>query len=325
MEFPDHPWRRRQGAGEPSHVMPGCVVWRSKGFTLIELLVVIAIVSILGALLLPTLQGAKEAGRRIACLSNMRQFAMGWHLYADEYDDHAVPQRPPLKPGGTDNPENFHFVGNGIKYQPTWLAVMGGYVGVYAFNQPRTDTGRQDYDSAVYRCAAVPQWIDERNHAYGYNFQFLGNTRLNSRGQPTHFPVKRAQLFRPSETVLCADSMGTAAGFAKADRTPYENDGSTRTAVGNHAWTLDPPRLTALSSRGTQNQGRGGVDPRHQGRANALFIDGHASSLSPAALGYRVLEDGRFVDLDDPGIPHLPHNRKFSGPGEDLDPPRQHL
>jgi prepilin-type N-terminal cleavage/methylation domain-containing protein/prepilin-type processing-associated H-X9-DG protein len=295
------------------------------GFTLIELLVVIAVVAILAGLLLPALQAAKDASRRILCLSNFRQLAMGWHLYADEFDDHAVPQRPPLQPGGVENPANFHFIGNGVKYHPTWIAIMGGYVGAYAFANPQTEPGRQDYDSPVYRCASVPQWVDERNHAYGYNFQFLGNTRLNSRGDPTHFPVKRAQLFRPSEAVLCADSMGTAAGFARAERTPYEKDGTTRTAVGNHAWTLDPPRLTAVSSRGTQNQGRGGVDPRHQGRANALFVDGHARSHTPGELGYRVLADGRYADLQDQGLPDPPHNRKFSGSGEDLDPPRQHL
>jgi hypothetical protein len=134
---------------------------------LIELLLVIAVVSILAALLLPALQGAKEAARRIACLSNPRQLAMGGLLYADNFDDHAVPQRPPLLPGGTGNPDNYHFVGNGLKFQPTWLAVMGGYVGLFAFEHPRIDTGRQDYDSPVYRCASAPQWVDERNHAYG--------------------------------------------------------------------------------------------------------------------------------------------------------------
>jgi prepilin-type processing-associated H-X9-DG protein len=175
------------------------------------------------------------------------------------------------------------------------------------------------------RFRRYPTWLDERNHAYGYNFQFLGNTRPNSLGEPTHFPVKRDHLTSPSETVVCADSMGTAAGFPAVERTPYENDGTTRTALGNHAWTLDPPRLTAVSSRGTQNQGRGGVDPRHQGRANTLFVDGHVGSHRPSELGYRLLEDGRFADLGDAGLLAPPNNRWFSGNGQDLDPPPQHF
>lgn len=300
-----------------------------RGFTLIEVLVVVAIIASLFAVLLPSLRHAREAARQVVCLSNMRQLAMGWHMYADAYNDISVPNRPPRMaplPDGTENPANYYHVGNGMKWLPTWLAFMGRFVGLYAFNHPRIDTGRQDYDGEVYICPTVPEWVDERNHAYGYNFQFLGNTRNNSLGRPTHFPVKRSWLTHPSSTVLCADSMGTAAGFPAAERTPYENDGTTRTAVGNHAWTLDPPRLTTVSSRGTQNQGRGGVDPRHRNRANTLFLDGHARPRTAEALGYRILEDGRFADVDDHALlDGPPANHHFSGRGQDLDPPVQHF
>jgi prepilin-type N-terminal cleavage/methylation domain-containing protein/prepilin-type processing-associated H-X9-DG protein len=53
-------------------------------FTLTELLVVMAVISILAALLLPTLGKAKEAGKATACLSNLRQIGTSLQLYVDD-------------------------------------------------------------------------------------------------------------------------------------------------------------------------------------------------------------------------------------------------
>jgi len=59
-------------------------------FTLIELLVVISIIAILMAILMPTLNRAREQGRRAACLSNLKQLGLAWVLYADEHDGRLV-------------------------------------------------------------------------------------------------------------------------------------------------------------------------------------------------------------------------------------------
>jgi len=91
---------------------------RKHGFTLVELLVVIAIIGVLIALLLPAVQQAREAARRMQCSNNMKQLGLAFHNYHDTYGQFMT--------GGDESwqfyalgwvPRIFPFIEQGTRYE----------------------------------------------------------------------------------------------------------------------------------------------------------------------------------------------------------------
>jgi prepilin-type processing-associated H-X9-DG protein/prepilin-type N-terminal cleavage/methylation domain-containing protein len=88
-------------------------VRRPWAFTLIELLVVIAIIGVLVALLLPAVQAAREAGRRIQCVNNLKQIGLALHNYESIHRT--------LTPGYVSN---FDATGNDLGPGWGWAAML---------------------------------------------------------------------------------------------------------------------------------------------------------------------------------------------------------
>lgn len=292
---------------------------RRAAFTLVELLVVIGIIAILISILLPVMGRVRRQAWATQCASNLRQLGTGWQMYVNTFAGTAVPMRLPDHHDGSGAT---HDLGNGPQYRPRWFDLIGSRMKAYAYRSPPGDPTEDDkrIDNPAFLCPSEPEYDNGRNYTYGYNYQFLGNVRRRPDDKFINFPVRASRL-KTATTVLAADCLGTAAGKSKQSRRGYRRDGlSDLFAIGNHGYTLDPPRLTSLSDYSEDNArtpaDRSAPDGRHAGRANALFCDGHVEALTLKDLGYVVRPDGSVAALDPAAS-----NRLFSGRDSDDDPP----
>ena len=270
-------------------------------FTLIELLVVIAIIAILAALLLPALSRATTRAKSIASMNNLRQIGLGMKLYHDDQDNRFPGHSLPAVAG-----------------QPRvrWADLIFPYL-----QTPKV------YRSPLLRAEEMPLMnkpfahtapggaevlgVTEYYGGYGYNYQYLGNTRQPAGVAPFH--ASDTSIARPDHTVAVGDTKGTRQG---ADSNPYGVGGSG-------VYVLDPPLgSVALGSRGSRKSSaspgsgnayyEGGSDGselhratpagRNGGRVNLVLLDGHAEAMASERL------DGRKV-----GTVGQPNNAWWNG------------
>ena len=107
---------------------------KQKSFTLIELLVVIAIICILMAMLLPALSKAREVGRKLVCMGNLKQIGLAYLNYAGDYDGWVPPYwaswGPSAPTGPWSNPSNWNLISR-------YLGIPNGGLGESNFSNIR--------------------------------------------------------------------------------------------------------------------------------------------------------------------------------------------
>ena len=159
---------------------------RRTGFTLIELLVVVAIIAILAAMLLPALSQAREKARTATCMNNLKQLALGFAMYIEDYDGYL--------PWLFYNPNN----------NPTcWF---GKICDELKLSYPANATA---YGPKILRCPSSPlykyPYLWYTSISYGYNYNYL-DARYKDATYGWGGKGKYSRIPKPSQMICIADT-----------------------------------------------------------------------------------------------------------------------
>jgi len=163
---------------------------RRKAFTLIELLVVIAVIAVLMAILMPVLHRAREQGQRIACLNNLKNLAMVWHMYADDNEERVPSGHTQGDECWVDHTDLAHY----LNPEHQELAIQRGLL--YPYCGKSID---------VYRCPTARRG-EMRTYSMPDCFAYTNPGVAQYAGATTDMLIrKRSQLKRPAERMLFLD------------------------------------------------------------------------------------------------------------------------
>jgi prepilin-type N-terminal cleavage/methylation domain-containing protein/prepilin-type processing-associated H-X9-DG protein len=162
------------------------------GFTLIELLVVIAIIAILASLLLPALSRAKQKASATKCLSNERQIALGYLLYASDHSDYL----PLAAHEGDAAPCQWFFeISPYIGKQEITYSNLVAKAKVVACPSAKLDNAFPSNTPAA-----------QAYGGYGQNYIYLGYLFESDR-------IKLTKITKPTETCMNGDGLDPAPGL----------------------------------------------------------------------------------------------------------------
>jgi len=246
-----------------------------KGFTLIELLVVIAIIAILAAILFPVFAKAREKARQTSCTSNLKQLALAFVQYTQDYDE--------AFPGGGGAAAIVNYSGEDWANQ------------IYPYEK----------SSGVYKCPDDTSNSGSPGVSYAYN-QNIGLyenalAAIPGTGSTTAISsTMSAKFSSPTSTVLlfeANDSYTTAVpnpSNPSSATNPFPiwsgEDSATTVLETNYACTNAGNCATgALGARGTAFS-----PTRHDPMAIFACVDGHVKSLRPekVSTGYAAATSG---------------------------------
>ena len=305
---------------------------RPRAFTLIELLVVVTIIGILIALLLPAVQAAREAARRIACCNNLKQ--IGLALQGFHEAKKCFPVGTALKgyPNGTSPPVNLLSSG---PYRPGVFAMILPYLEQDAlYRSLRMDLAIDEDVNVALGKTIIPIYLcPSSDHIYG--LQKAPHSLPLADSSMRFAVIDYNGLNGANRLFSAAPSAGQLqdhGGFAERQQLSFADfvDGTSQTIdvvetvnFGRGVWIHGRPHYNqaayAINSLngynntpnsvhpdGSNNGGPGkgtagtwGISSSHPGGANTLFVDGSVhfltDSLSAETLTALSTRDGREV------------------------------
>ncbi len=286
--------------------MPHAARRRSSAFTLVELLVVIGIIALLISMLLPALGRARHSAMSTVNLSNLRQLGIGLEFYRNDYEG-KFPRHSSLS---SERPRT------------RWADDIYPYLNSEeVFISPLlNDIARMKAMKPwAHTCDPVTGLPNEYTRyfgGYGYNFQYLGNSRVKAGNSGPYF-ASTGTIRDSARTIALADTKGSRNGDDSFDYDEatyvvdpplqslnYGSRGSRQTTsnpleAGNYGYTGgDGTAGTVVEEH------RSTPDARNNGgRVAVLFVDGHGVHLLP-------------IEMDDSDNDGNPDNGLWNGLGD---------